>query len=175
MKTIKEKKYKYNGSIHTYSGNMFNPFNPNPDLIFIDDIAQGLSNTCRFGGQISKYYSVAEHSVFVSMLCDEEYALEALLHDAAEAYLGDIPTPIKERLDGFIDIEENLLSVIFKKFNLQYPLRNEIKFADKKALDIELNFVEGNTCILNLKSPQQARDLFMQRFNELTKNKINFI
>lgn len=165
--------YKHDGSIRTYSGLRLNPFYPRDEDILIEDIAHGLANTCRFGGQILSFYSVAEHSVLVSMLCDEEHAMQALMHDAAEAYIGDIPTPIKERISGFDVIEESLLSIIFRKFNIDYPLSQNVHWADKKAFEIELKYFEGKTNILSLKSPEDAKKMFLDRFQEL-RNTINF-
>ena len=83
------------GFIGTFSGLRFWPLDPNPEKILIADIAHALAHQCRFGGHASKFYSVAEHSVHVSKLCLPEHALWGLLHDASEAYLVDLPRPLK--------------------------------------------------------------------------------
>jgi hypothetical protein len=88
--------------IQTLSGRRVNPFDASPADIDPADIAQALSNLCRFGGHSRAFYSVAQHSVIVSdLLADTGAApdavLAALLHDAAEAYLGDLPHPLKHR------------------------------------------------------------------------------
>src|ERR1700693_5499467 len=68
---------------------------PNPADIRIEDIAHALSNQCRFGGHAREFYSVTEHCVRVSQHCRPEDALWGLLHDASEAYLSDVPAPLK--------------------------------------------------------------------------------
>src|ERR1039457_6405429 len=83
------------GFIGTFSGLRFWPLAPNPDDILIADIAHALAHQCRFGGHAWKFYSVAKHSVHVSQLCPPEHALWGLLHDASEAYLVDLPRPLK--------------------------------------------------------------------------------
>jgi adenosine deaminase len=89
-------------SIQTVSGRRLNPFDPDPDQIDPNDIARALSNQCRFGGHSRVFYSVAQHSAIVSDLVLDngggpDAALAALLHDAAEAYLVDLPHPLKHR------------------------------------------------------------------------------
>src|ERR1039457_118422 len=86
----------FDGFIGTFSGLRFWPLDPNPEKILIDDIAHALAHQCRFGGHASRFYSVAEHSVHVSRLCPPEDALWGLLHDASEAYLVDLPRPLKQ-------------------------------------------------------------------------------
>ena len=87
----------------TYTGKEFYPLDPNPADIDIKDIAHALSNCCRFAGHIKSFYSVAQHSVIVSELCEPENALAGLLHDASEAYLSDIARPVKytEQMEGY--------------------------------------------------------------------------
>ncbi len=86
--------------IATSTGKHIDFVNITPDQICIEDIARGLSNECRFAGQLESFYSVAQHSVYVSQIVPPEYALEALLHDAAEAYIKDIPLTAESHAAG---------------------------------------------------------------------------
>ena len=83
------------GFLPTCSGRRVHIANPLPDEIDIEDIAHGLSHTCRFAGHVPLYYSVAQHSLLVSELLDERTAMWGLLHDASEAYLHDLTRPLK--------------------------------------------------------------------------------
>ncbi len=83
--------------IETFTGARFSPLRPDPALVRVADIAHSLAYTCRYRGHCSRYYSVAEHSVLVSRYVPSHLALEGLLHDAAEAYLGDVPRPLKRQ------------------------------------------------------------------------------
>ena len=120
----------------TFTGKQFWPLDPRPEEIDITDIAWSLSNQCRFLGHSSRFYSVAEHSIWVSHHC-LQFPLEGLLHDAAEAYLSDVPHPLKPCLYGFQEIEDNLLLIIFKKYDLKWPLPLEVKRIDKALLQDE--------------------------------------
>ena len=89
-----------NSRLHTFSGQGFDPLNPCTKDVRLEDIAHALAQTCRFGGHTPRHYSVAQHAVFVALLVLKvsrrpDWALLALHHDSAEAYLGDIPRPIK--------------------------------------------------------------------------------
>jgi len=117
----------------TYTGKRFWPLDPRSREVDIIDIAWSLSNQCRFLGHSSRFYSVAEHSVWVSHYC-LQFPLEGLLHDAAEAYLADVPRPLKPYLHGFREIEDNLLLVIFKKYDLKWPLPFEVERIDTALL-----------------------------------------
>lgn len=123
--------------IRTYNGHYFDVFNPNPDQIDIEDIAHSLSLLCRFAGHIKSFYSVAEHSIWVAEKVSKKHALAALLHDASEAYLVDIPKPIKDEIPHYLEIEKDLMSVISKKFNFEFPLSEEVKTYDREALVFE--------------------------------------
>lgn len=79
-----------------FSGGYICPVNPIPSEILLEDIARGLAYRCRWGGQTRRYYSVAEHSILVACQCSDDFRLWGLLHDAAEAYIGDIPAPMKD-------------------------------------------------------------------------------
>jgi hypothetical protein len=111
-----EEKLDAGTKIRTFSGRYIDIFDPNPDDILIEDIAHALSHQCRFGGHIPKFYSVAQHSVFCANNPFISKKLEALMHDASEAYLLDIPSPIKPRLTNYHEIENNLMMVIAEKF-----------------------------------------------------------
>lgn len=126
--------------IQTFSGKPFWPFDPRPDEIDLEDIAHALSNLCRFSGHVRTFYSVAEHSVWVSSLVDPEYAKWGLLHDATEAYLVDLPRPLKRHgLMGrlYRETEDRLMEVIAARFDLPWPMPAEVKKADSVMLATE--------------------------------------
>ena len=125
------------GVIRTFTGNLFNVFEPKPERICIEDIAHALSNICRFAGHTIMFYSVAEHSMRVAELVEPKYKLAALLHDAAEAYLLDIPTPIKHLFPNYRKAEHKLMEMIAEKFGFEYPLHNSVELADKAMLKTE--------------------------------------
>jgi hypothetical protein len=122
--------------IQTYTGGRFEPLSPHPDSIRIRDIAHALSMSCRYTGHCSAFYSVAQHSVLVSKYCDPQDALWGLLHDASEAYLCDIATPVKRsnQFSAYREAEEILQGVIFKKFGLLGERPASVKVADTLLL-----------------------------------------
>ncbi len=135
---------KYPG-IHTWIatsiGQEFDLAEPNPKIIHIDDIAQGLSNICRYAGQCNKFYSVAQHSVIVARNVPKELRLPALLHDAAEAYIGDITAPLKRMLGNvWHEIEWSIDVAIAEAFDFSPELFDapEIELADKRAMMAEV-------------------------------------
>lgn len=118
--------------ITTFTGRHFDPFNPSPELICLEDIAHALSMTCRANGHTRIFYSVAQHSI---SCCKEaqlrglssRVQLGCLLHDASEAYLSDIPRPIKSQLPEYIKAENRLQDMIWSLF-FKVPLnKNEIE------------------------------------------------
>src|SRR5580704_9362466 len=86
--------------LSTYTGKKFYPYDPRPEQICIEDIAHGLSMLCRFAGQCRFFFSVAEHSIAVAHLLPANLKLFGLLHDVSEAYLADLPRPVKGRAAG---------------------------------------------------------------------------
>src|SRR5690606_26745918 len=98
--------------IRTFTGQYINVFDPKPDLIRIEDIAHALSQMPRFGGHLPVFYSVAQHSLACAHKVSSRNALAALLHDASEAYLMDIPKPIKNNLHNYKETEHALMEVI---------------------------------------------------------------
>jgi 5'-deoxynucleotidase YfbR-like HD superfamily hydrolase len=112
--------------IQVHTGRPFWPLDPRPEDFDILDVAQGLSLQCRFGGQSAVFYSVAQHSVFVSDICEREAApevkrltaLAGLLHDASEAFISDIPRPVKKHLPEFQAIEDRLWRAVQRRWGL---------------------------------------------------------
>lgn len=126
--------------IETVSGKHYYFQNPQPEQIDIFDIAVGLSNKCRFSGH-TQFFSVAEHSVTVAKRLPKKLQLYGLLHDAAEAYLGDIPSPIKAILPDYQHLEDVNELAIVKKFKLPALEYKEVKKADLKALYTEAHYL----------------------------------
>ena len=122
--------------MQTYTGKIFYPLEPVIADIDIEDIAAALSKQCRFGGHCGKFYSVAEHCCHVADYAPQSYKIEALLHDASEAYLVDIPRPIKAFMPEYLRIEDNLMKCITKRFDFLYPV-TEVKEIDNRILSDE--------------------------------------
>lgn len=129
--------------IQTFTGVQFFPLDPRREDIRLEDIAHALSNLCRFGGHTNEFYSVAQHSVLVSWQTPE-HPREALLHDATEAYLVDVPRPIKGHLAGYAEIEAHLAGCIGNRFGLVLnPLPADVKEQDERALMTEKRDLRG--------------------------------
>lgn len=178
--------------MQTYTGKRFYPFDPRACEIDIVDIGHALANLCRFGGHCREFYSVAEHSVRVSRECAPEDALWGLLHDASEAYLCDLPRPIKRsaELRGYSLVEKDVQRAVHIRFGLlREPVAWEmfpssVYRADEVLLATEARDLMGNHCLERWSSLEgieplperiepwpwrEARDRFLQRFYELTK------
>lgn len=153
--------------IRTYSGIYMNVFEPTLEMICIEDIAHALSQQCRFGGHLHQFYSVAQHSAYCCSLVEGDgHKLAALLHDASEAYLLDIPRPIKKKLENYKEIEDKLMILIAQKFGFEYPLHECVKKVDEQMLQIEWDtlMLRKNNAIESF-TPQRAKDFFMNCFN----------
>lgn len=143
---MRKKKTKPKGFfLQTYSGHSFEPKSGKLSQVDVRDIAHALSNLCRYSGQCRKFYSVAEHSVLVSRIIrcmwpdDVESRWAGLLHDATEAYVGDITTPLKILLPKFIEVEDSLAMDIAKVFKIKWSKQthSRVKIADMIALSTE--------------------------------------
>jgi uncharacterized protein len=173
--------------LQTVSGRFVNPFDPDPEQLDIGDIGRALANVCRFGGHTRVFYSVAQHSVIVSELVEQrggdvEDTFAALMHDATEAYLGDMPHPIKHRSElgaAFSAAEDHLEQAIRERFRIK-PDVPEIKRADRALLATErrafsaeswhwpeLDGVEALDLELTAWSPDEAAAAFARRYAEL--------
>lgn len=137
------------GLFNTKSGKVINLLHPTEEMIDIRDIAGALSKICRFGGHTSQFYSVAQHCVLVAAMAPENIKKEALLHDAAEAYLGDVIKPLKVKLGGLYRSFEVVFETVIAQKYLLYTdgwTHDQIKTLDLKALELEhLAFQQGNT------------------------------
>jgi uncharacterized protein len=173
--------------LQTVSGRWVNPFDPDPEQLDAGDIARALANLCRFGGHSRSFYSVAQHSVIVSRLVEErggdaEDAFAALMHDATEAYLGDMPHPLKHRSPlgaAYKAAEEHLESALRARFAIK-PGVPEIKRVDRALLAAErrafsaerwhwpeLEGVEPLDVELTAWPPDEAARAFAERYAEL--------
>lgn len=136
------------GLFSTGSGITIDLRNPTPEMIRLEDIAHALAKICRFCGHVKKLYTVAQHSCLVASLVPPPLMQEALLHDAAEAYLGDVIKPLKVLLGKtYSDLERRFEAVIVEKFGLYHdPASKEIiKKYDLIALELEYEaFLKGN-------------------------------
>jgi hypothetical protein len=165
--------------MQTVSGRMFWPLDPRADEVDIYDIAVGLSNECRYAGQIEDHYSVAQHSVYVSYEVPAEWALEGLLHDAPEAYLKDIHRPLKRHLKEYGPIEDAVWGAVAEKFDLARELPELITHADNAVLLAEKEqivgespapwLIKGEPARIQIvrMTPREARERFLDRFNQL--------
>lgn len=174
--------------IQTYTGKQFYPLDPDIEEIDIIDIAHALSNLCRFNGHCLKFYSVAEHSCRVAQQC--ENPLEGLLHDASEAYLIDVPKPLKSHLHGYTEIENTLLEMIFLKFGLPWPMSLNVKKIDSVMLATEkaelmstepAPWADGEPALAHGLgeyvgwAPAVAKDKFLSMFHSFTASKITHV
>lgn len=122
------------GWIATATGIRFNVLEPRAEDVSIHDIAHALSNQCRYGGHFKRLYSVAEHCVHVARLAPPDRKIEALLHDGSEAYLLDIPRPIKKAMPEYRAIEDRLMTVIGDRFGFSWPVSAEVTEIDNRIL-----------------------------------------
>lgn len=166
--------------VQTYTGKAFWPLEPRVEDVDIHDIARALSQKCRYNGHTTRFYSVAEHSVLLSS-CFAGFTQrrQALLHDAAEAYLPDVARPIKAKLIGFAEIEERVEKVIFEAFDVPWPVHPDVKTYDARIVSDERLKVMAPCELpwtgyapLGIEAamgfePRYAEDIFLTRFREL--------
>lgn len=186
--TTKQKAAQLARYFRTFTGLRVHPLAPSPDEIDVDDIAHSLAHQCRFLGHTDGFYSVAQHSVLVSEFVPEADALWGLLHDAAEAYLGDLPAPIKRTPDMRVyrAAEGRLLAAVAAKFGLAPTLPASVVEADRIVLATEFRdvttvddldwivaecgFAPTEQLWITPWPPAVAEDRFLRRFWELTKH-----
>ena len=160
-------------SLRTVSGKYVNVFEPDPDTLDINDIAHALAHQPRFGGHLPKFFSVAQHSFLCSLEAphNKELAFDLLMHDASEAYLIDLPRPIKVKILQYKEIEDNLMGVLAKKFGFNWPMSGQVKVIDNWQLEREWNDLMLNREVTSYRitpwAPQDAKEVFLNEFNRL--------
>ena len=169
-----------NSWIQTASGRPFWPMDPRPEEIFIEDIAHSLAMMCRYAGHCIHFYSVAEHCCHLHDAASEAARAHALLHDASEAYIVDVPRPIKPHLVGYREIEARIMSAVWKRFGLSETVPEEVHELDNRILMDERaqNMspssqewslrVEPIGITLQYWTPPVAKREFLSRFVELS-------
>jgi hypothetical protein len=170
------------------SGRNFYPFSPREEDVFIEDIALALSHLCRYSGHCRFFYSVAEHSVHCSNYVAPGHELTALMHDATEAYVGDLIRPIKVYMPDFVEMEDNVWRVIARRFGLPEKMPLAVHDVDNTILVTEARDLLPDGADLMKKwgipfdpissldvcrngrkpwSPEEAERQFLLRFREL--------
>ncbi len=185
------------GWMQTFSGKRFHPLEPVPSEIELVDLAHGLANVCRYAGHTNRFYSVAEHCVWVSHYVElaahqsglsaatcKAYAREALLHDSAESYIGDMIRPLKHQPEmlEFRLAEARIESAVFERFGIKStPASHEaIKSVDDRILRDEIDTLKADPTMyadlvtlaplgvqLQCWSPAVAKQEFLARYREL--------
>jgi hypothetical protein len=170
--------------ITLHSGKMFDYLNPGATPIDVEDLALPLSNVCRFAGHLPRFYSVAQHLVNTSLIVPREYAYEALLHDRAEAFTNDLPTPLKFAFPAFKELEVAIEAATAPMFGLSVEMSDAVKLADRQMLGLEMRQIKGDMedhevlqgiefehllplVDLSPWTPRCAYAQFMLRFNEV--------
>jgi uncharacterized protein len=169
----------------TFTGVQFWPLDPRPEDVVLLDIAHALAHMCRYNGHSIGHYSVAEHSVLVCKnVQTKKDKLQALMHDASEAYFSDIIRPIKRSLPQAAEIEQNLMDCIAKRFGFDPVLTDEVKRVDNAILADEKSVLFRHDLPWYLSEPplgiaddikclttKQAKRLFLNTFYEITGRK----
>jgi hypothetical protein len=155
------------GCVELYSGAVINIFNPKPETINVEDIAEGLAYQYRWSGHSKSKITVAEHSVRVSWRANNKIA--ALFHDASEGLgLNDMATPIKSGMREYQFIEDNLMTCVAQRFGFNWPLDTDVKAADRAELLREWKFVVTKPDA-EVWSPELAKTIFLEHYASYSK------
>ncbi len=172
--------------IQTYSGLSVDPRHLRPCDVRIADIAHALSMLCRFTGHTAEFYSVAEHCVHVSRIVTPQFALHGLLHDASEAYIGDVAGPLKGTgvYTAYRHMERDVMRVILASFGLSDPQPGEVTYADHYMIWPEVSALmdrtvscwegykfpwDGPRVTIERWLPARAESEFLRRYGECSK------
>ncbi len=166
--------------MQTYTGRQFFPMDPDPAEVDIRDIAHALSMQCRYNGHVQRFYSVAEHCVLVSRAVPPKHALWGLLHDATEAYVGDMVRPLKNHMRAYQQAEDRVMQAIAEKFDISPEMPAAVRETDTLLLLDERAAllgeppapwaVEGEPLGMEISAwnPERAEAEYLARFEELT-------
>ena len=173
--------------MQTFTGHQFWPLDPRPEDVDILDVAHALSMLCRYNGHCRRFYSVAEHSVYVARQISfytpdlARHALWGLLHDASEAYLADIVRPVKRSITGYREAEDAVMHVICDRFGLAHEMPAVVRATDEDILVNEMEQIMAPPPIpwkLHGKriegleivgwAPVEAEKRFLEMFRSLT-------
>ena len=162
------------GRIRTFTGRYVNPLQLHAGDICIEDIGHHLSNICRYTGACPEFYSVAQHSVYVSTHMWTRYdsaeaGLAGLLHDAAEAYLNDIASPVKHspQMEWYRECEKEAERLVFEVFGLDIDWMAKTKEFDDLLFQQEAGTFWRNEHVFVALSPVEAKGMFMRRYRAL--------
>lgn len=166
--------------MQTWSGRTFWPLDPRAAEVDPRDVAHALSMLCRYGGHVDRFYSVAEHCVLMSRAVAPEHALAALLHDATEAYVVDVPRPLKAHLRQYRAIEDRVWLAVAERFGIHPGIPFEVHDADDRILLTERDalmprhgvwYQDGRMAPLPVEvtgwAPFEAEDRYRERLAEL--------
>lgn len=182
------KSERFGDWMETFTGLKFWPLDPKSEEVCIEDIAHALSMICRFGGHCKSFYSVAQHSCLVAevltkcpIFCKEDVIL-GLMHDAAEAYTGDIIRPVKISNPAIASAEDKVWEAIANKFGLPIKLTPIVKWADRVMLRNEhaqlmngrnewpsCDFVSGPEIYIRCWTSELAERKFIEKFDRWSK------
>lgn len=172
--------------IQLRSGRYFDLHDPRPEMVDIVDIAHSLSHLCRFNGHTEWHYSVAQHSFICSYLVEPQFALEGLLHDAHEAYIGDISRPVRNLLGDSVNaLEARVQSAISHRFGVPEVMSPEVRKIDNAMLGVERRHLlkeqerrdgwpkdrlpeMSRSVEIKRIRPEDAFSLFLERYAELS-------
>lgn len=175
--------------MQTFDGIAYYPGDPRAEDVTISDISHALGNTCRFGGHCEQFYSVAEHSVLVSEWLEAkgeslDVQFQGLMHDASEAYVVDVPRPLKRQLSNYAEIEQKNWVVICEKFGIDVNMAEAVHVADNEVLMAEkgqllknpphtwsLPFTPADVKVYGME-PRSATRRFMERFYQLSTARV---
>lgn len=176
--------------MRTYTGRRINPLNLRPEDVDILDIAHALSNECRYNGMCAEFYSVAQHSLYVAeqftVTANPPLALAALLHDGSEAYLKDIPSPVKKSPEFacYREIEARVQAAVYEAFGLGPDVPAEVKAADHAVLvaegivlmnELYTDFGPPADVQIAPMQPEWAKAKFMAKFQEILAESARFL